>query len=176
MLIAPHQFAGPTFAPLRPWIMFWGAAFFGAGVSLVTISAVGARGAVVVGACVGAGLALLVLAGSFLLTAGWTGIVVYTIFGVATLLSPLADRSSAPGEEGIDLFVLVAAVAGFGNGLVLLLTLGTTLGPFAALAWSPRIWTAVPFLLGGGGVLITRLRGSTSPFWRGLWQMLLGIA
>ena len=32
MLIAPHQFAGPTFVPLRPWLTEWGAAFFAAGV------------------------------------------------------------------------------------------------------------------------------------------------
>ena len=33
MLIAPHQFAGASFAPLRPWLTAWGAAFFAAGVA-----------------------------------------------------------------------------------------------------------------------------------------------
>jgi hypothetical protein len=31
MLIAPHQFAGASFAPLRPWLTEWGAAVVAAG-------------------------------------------------------------------------------------------------------------------------------------------------
>ena len=30
MLTVPHQFASPSFAPLRPWLVPWGAAFFAA--------------------------------------------------------------------------------------------------------------------------------------------------
>jgi len=34
MRIAPHQFAGASFAPLRPWLTAWGAAFFADGVTI----------------------------------------------------------------------------------------------------------------------------------------------
>jgi signal transduction histidine kinase len=176
MLIAPHQFGGPSFAPLRPGITAWGTAFFLSGVSLVTVLAIGLRGSFVIGACVSAGLALLVLAGSFALTGGWTGVAAYSVFGVAMLLSPLTDRSSAPDEEGVDLFVLAAAVAGIANGIALLLAPGSSLWPFAVLPGSPRAWNAVPFLLGGIGVLVTRLQSRPPGLWRGLSQPLLGIA
>jgi signal transduction histidine kinase len=177
MLIAPHQFAGPSFAPLRPWITAWGAAFFIAGASLVTTSAVGLRGPFAVGSCISGALALVVLAFSFLMTGGWTGVTVYTIFGLAALLSALADQSSSPNEEGIDLFVLAAAVAGIANGLLLLLTPGAPPGgPYAELIGSARGWNGLLLLLGGAGVLVTRLRSRTSRFWRGLPQIVLGVA
>src|SRR5688572_16574508 len=44
MLVVPHQFAGPSFAPLRPWLTEWGVAFFAAGVALIASSAVGMHG------------------------------------------------------------------------------------------------------------------------------------
>ena len=177
MLIAPHQFGGPLFAPLRSSIMPLGTAFFIIGVSLVITSTVGVRGSFVVASSVLGGCALFVLAGSFALTSSWTGVAVYTVFGVALLLSPLADRGTSPGEEGVDLFVLAAAVAGLANGLLLLLTPGPAIGPFADLPVSPRVWNAVPFIVGGAGVLLTRLRpGRSSPFWRRLPQVVLGLA
>jgi signal transduction histidine kinase len=176
MLIAPHQFAGPTFAPLRPWITGWGAAFFVAGVSLVATSAVGARGPVVIGACVSCALALLVLASSFLVAGGWTGVAVYTVFGLATLMSPLFDWSSSPGEDGIDLFVLAAAAAGIVNGLVLLLIPAPNVVTVADLFWSGRSWSGLLFLVGGSVVCVTRLQRRTVPLRRGLPQAVLGVA
>lgn len=175
MLIAPHQFAGPTFAPLRPWITLWGAAFFVSGVSLVLTSAVGLRGPFAVISCVSSALAVLILAFSFSLTGGWTGVAVYTVFGLATLLSPAFDQTSDPREEGIDLFVLAAAAAGIANGVVLLLTPGPLMGPFADLGDSGRSWIGPLFLLGGLGVLVTRLQGQQSRFWRALPQIVLGL-
>src|SRR5262249_52070862 len=111
-------------------------------------------------------------------TGGWTGVVVYTIFGLATLLSPLADLSSSPGEEGLDLFVLAAACAGVANGLVLLVTPGPPVGPFSDVVGSARAWNGLLFLVGGSGVLVTRLRsqGPRLRFWRGLTQAALGVA
>ena len=57
MLIAPHQFAGPSFAVLRPWLTEWGAAFVAAGVGLIATSATGMRGPLATAANVTAGLA-----------------------------------------------------------------------------------------------------------------------
>ncbi|MFT3968565.1 MAG: hypothetical protein QM690_22080, partial [Sphingobium sp.] len=47
------------------------------------------------------------------------------------------------------------------NGIVLLLTPAPSQGPLAALTGSTRVWNAVPFVLGGGGVLATRLLGDS---------------
>ena len=73
MLVAPHQFGGPTFLPIRPWLAEAGVFFFLAGVALVLVSAVGVRGPLAVAAGVGTGSSLLTLAASFALTGAWTG-------------------------------------------------------------------------------------------------------
>lgn len=176
MLIAPHQFAGASFAPLRPWLTEWGAAFFAAGVALIATSAVGTRGQLAVASSVSAAGALLALAGSFLFSGGATGVVVYTVFGLATLLSPLVDQSSTPGEDGVDLFVLAAALAAVGNGLVLLFGPGSTVNPIYDAFSLPISPYALLFLLGGGGVLVSRLWQRTSRLGRSVTQVILGVA
>ena len=97
---------------------------------------------------VSAGVALLVLALSFLLGGGLTGVVTYTVFGLVTLLSPLVDQSSSPGEEGVDRFVLAAAVTAVANGIVLLIFPGPSAGSLYSLMGLPISPYAVLFLVG----------------------------
>ena len=176
MLIAPHQFAGPSFAPLRPWLTGWGATFVAVGIGLIATSALGTRGTLAIASSVSAAIAVLVLALSFLLSGGWTGVVVYSVFGLAMLLSPLLDQSSNPDEESIDLFVLVAALAAVVNGLVLLVIPGPRSSPiYDAVHWPISPFSTL-FLLGGIGVLVTRLGAPGPPFARNVTQVVLGVA
>jgi len=176
MLVAPHQFGGPTFQPIRPWLTQAGILYFLAGAALVAASAVVARGPVMVAASSMAAVALLTLATSFALTGGWTGVAIYSIMATATLLSPLCDVSSAPDEEGIDLFVLTAALASVANGTLLLTLSAGGLGVFYDPLRSTIGWHGALFLVGGLSVLVTRLRPSVSRLARIVAQLTLGCA
>jgi signal transduction histidine kinase/HAMP domain-containing protein len=176
MLIAPHQFAGPSFAVLRPWLTEWGAAFVAAGVGLITTSATGMRGPFATAANVTAGLALLTLAVCLLLSGAWTGVAIYATFGAATLLSPLFDQSSAPGDESIDLFVLTAAVAAVAIGIVLMPMAGPALDTSPGLIQTVFSSYATLFAIGGLSALIARLWSRPSGLARGVTQIVLGVA
>ena len=176
MLVAPHQFGGVSFEPIRPWLMEAGVAFFMAGVALVIVSTVSTRGPMAVAACLSTAAALLTLATSFALTGGWTGVTIYSVFALAVLISPFCESTSAPGEVSIDLFVLTAAVASLLNGLVLLALAAGGVGVFYDPLRSAISWYGALFLIGGIGVLVTRLRSSVSRMARVSTQLGLGAA
>jgi signal transduction histidine kinase len=179
MLIAPHQFGGPTFEPIRPWLLQAGIATFVSGVALVMVSAVGLRGPLAVAASVAAAVALLTLSASFALTGGWTGVAVYATFALAALISPLCDGASTPGQDrkqSIDLFVLTAAIAATLNGVLLLTFSAGGIGVFYDPLRSTISWHGILFLIGGMSVLATRLISAASRPLRITSQLSLGAA
>ncbi|MCC7367402.1 MAG: GAF domain-containing protein [Chloroflexi bacterium] len=176
MLVAPHQLGGPTFAPIFGWVPHVGVISFLAGAALVAASTVGARGPLAVAAGAAVAGSLLILAVSFLITGGWTGVVVYSTFALATLLSAWCDPSSSPREDSIDLFVLTAAVAAALNGILLLTVSVGSFGAFYDPLRATVGWHGVAFLLGGVGVLATRLRVTRQRAARVAAQLGLGAA
>src|SRR5688500_4779898 len=91
-LVAPHQFAGPTFAFLQADIGSWGAVLFTAGVALVACAALSAPRSLVTVAHLFAGAVLLFLAGGFAATGGWSGTVVYSVLGAGTVVGGFLPR------------------------------------------------------------------------------------
>lgn len=176
MLTVPHQFAGASFGPLRPWLALWGAAFFAAGAGLVMVSAIGMRGPLALVARASVGVALLVLSLSFLLTGGWTGVVVYGVFGLATILSIGQDQSGSPDEQGLDLFVLTAALAAIGNGAVLALAPSLSMGPIYDPVRAALPSYSTLFLAGGITVLLAKLVPHTPGWVRSAARILLAVA
>lgn len=180
MLIAPHQFAGPSFAPLRPWLTEWGAAFFLAGVALVSVSTLGLRGGLTTAACAATAGVLLSLALSFLLSGGWTGVAAFGLFGVAVLASPLFDAPAHAGREEpadatVDLLVIVAALVGVANGAILAVP-ALTAGPIFDPVRAGMPAYSVGFLLTGAAVLAGWLLPRRLATARVVGQPLLGAA
>ncbi|MGE3908488.1 MAG: ATP-binding protein [Chloroflexota bacterium] len=151
-------------------------AFFVAGVALVTVTAIGIRGPLAVLASLGAALALLILVVSFAITGGWTGVAVYSVFLLATILSLFCDTGSTPGEQNVDLFVVTAAVAAILNGCVLFGLSVTGTGVFYDPLRSSLVWHSALFLLGGVSVLAARLWIQASRLTRSVTQLILGLA
>ncbi len=175
MLIAPHQFAGATFEPLRPWLTEWGAAFFLAGVALVTTSALGIRGIPAALASTAAALVLLLLALSFLVTGGWTGVAAFGLFGLAVLVSPVFDPSGHTDRFSLDLFVVTASLVAIANGLILLLPVLAAGSMFDPARTGLSTYSLL-FLAGGVSVLLARVWPRPMPLFRVLTQTLLGAA
>src|SRR6266849_1641626 len=73
MLVEPFQFAAPGYAPLRPYLAWWGLGFVLAGMSLLAVAALAPRFRFLFLAHLWAGGMLLVLAVGFALGGSWIG-------------------------------------------------------------------------------------------------------
>lgn len=96
MLVAPHQFNSPPYAAIRPGLPWWGTGFLVTGGAMVVVAAVAPARPFVVAAHASVGLAMLLLAGGFTVTANWFGTTVYGTLGLGTLVAPFVARSSLP--------------------------------------------------------------------------------
>src|SRR4051812_19130207 len=123
MLVAPHQFDAPGYAPIRPQLGEWGALFLAAGGGVVLSIVLRHRVLVAVAAHLMAAVALIALAYGFLLTANWTGAIAYGVFGLGLAISalllglrPVRARSTGQG----DVFVILIGISSTLQGMVML--------------------------------------------------------
>jgi hypothetical protein len=94
LLIAPHQFAGPIYAPLSPHLELWGGALLLAGVTLTGTAVLPVRRAAGLTLHLLCTAVMLAFAHVFTLGGGTIGPIFYSILGIATALVPLASRPS----------------------------------------------------------------------------------
>jgi signal transduction histidine kinase len=143
ILVAPHQFAGPPYEPMRGWLTAWAVAALVAGVALLSVAVLRTRRMQRLAAHGLAILVLLALALNLGIAGAWTGTVAYTVLGLG-LLSRSALRGHQPRGATGDLLGLlmgiVATLLGAGLLLVPLAWRSPLLGdahgwlPFVALA------------------------------------------
>src|SRR5712691_4018710 len=121
MLVEPFQFAAPGYAPLRPYLAWWGIGFVLAGISLLAVAALAPRFRFMFLAHLWAGGMLLVLAVGFALGASWIGTTNNLVLGLGIVLAPLlARRRTQPVWLQGDVFSLLLGFGTALTGLVML--------------------------------------------------------
>jgi len=118
MLVAPHRYAGPLYAGLRPYEQLWGMAALCSGMALLAVAILRPGRAVSLAVHGLAGCTLLVLSFSFAGKGAWTGAVTYCVFGAGLLAAGFLPRSGSPSAAagGRDLFPLLMAAVAVING------------------------------------------------------------
>src|SRR5262245_55437059 len=116
MVVAPHQFAAPSYAGFHPGLAAWGALYFAARLLLVGAAALAPRPWLAAVAHLAAGTALLLFAFGVAAVGAWLGAASYAVLGVGTIVSAAggrrADRAEAEPPAG-DLLTFLLAVACF---------------------------------------------------------------
>jgi signal transduction histidine kinase len=134
MLVAPHQFGGPMYEPLRAFGTVWAAAALAAGVGLLSMATLRTRRAPRLLAHGLASLVLLSLAAALAAAGGWAGMIYYTLLAGGLLTSPGLRGRPPRGPTG-DLLALAMGLSSAILGVVLVLLPGmfetrwTLLGP-----------------------------------------------
>ncbi|MBV8199248.1 MAG: sensor histidine kinase [Acidobacteria bacterium] len=114
MLVAPHQFAGPVYEPLRGFGVAWAIAALAAGVGLLSAATLRTRRTLRLLTHGLTSLVLLALAGALAAAGAWTGLIVYTVLAAA-MLTPAGLRGRPPLHPIGDLLALA-----MGLGLALI--------------------------------------------------------
>jgi signal transduction histidine kinase len=102
MLVAPDQFSGPTFAPVRGYMTAWAIVALAAGVALLFVAVLRVRRPLHLAAHGLAGLVLLTLSLGLSRSGGWNGTISYAALGVGILVA-----AGARAHRGGDLLSLV---------------------------------------------------------------------
>ena len=174
--VTPHQFVGPAYRLLRPYLPWWGLLCLLGGGALISVALLSPRRRLTLVAHWLAALPLLLLGLSAGAAGGWTGLIAYSLLALGTaiapLLSPPADRPASTG----DLFAVVVGSSAVLNGAIMLLvpeqfrsSIFDPVRPYLPLF-------GLGFVVGGLGVVWSQLRPSTpTPI---VWgsHLLLGIA
>ena len=113
LLVAPHHFQSGPYKALLPFAIVWGTLALGSGVGLLAVAVLRPRRQWQ-GFCVHtlAGLTLLALAVSFGAVGAVTGVVVYFILGLGTIVAGLRPRGSRGGDLFGFLMGLLAILIG----------------------------------------------------------------
>lgn len=165
--VTPHQFVGPAYRLLRPYLPWWGLlCLLGAG-ALIAVALLSPRRQIVMAAHTLAAAPLLMLGVSAGAAGGWTGLTVYAILAIGTVLAPIfsppLDRPATTG----DLFAVLVGISAVVNGSIMLLapwqyqsSIFDPVRPYLPLY-------GAGFLLGGLGVAWSHLRPGTPTvlFW-----------
>jgi signal transduction histidine kinase len=123
MLVAPHQFGGPMYEPLRAFGTVWAAAALAAGVGLLSMATLRTRRAPRLLAHGLASLVLLSLAAALAAAGGWAGMIFYTVLAGGLLTSPGLRGRPPRGPTG-DLLALAMGLSSAILGVVLVLLPG----------------------------------------------------
>ena len=149
MLVAPHQFGGPMYEPLRAFGTVWAAAALAAGVGLLSMATLRTRRAPRLLAHGLASLVLLSLAAALAVAGGWAGMIFYTVLAGGLLTSPGLRGRPPRGPTG-DLLALAMGLSSAILGVVLVLLPGmfetrwTVLGPRLPWLGLALLATGVP--------------------------------
>jgi signal transduction histidine kinase len=174
--VTPHQFVGPAYRLLRPYLPWWGLlCLLGAG-ALISIALLSPRPRLMVLAHALAATPILLLGISAGAAGGWTGLTVYSVLAIGTavapILSPPSHRATATG----DLFAVVVGISAMLNGTSMLLapeqfssSIFDPVRPYLSLY-------GIGFLAGGLGVTWSQLQPTipTPVTWGS--HLLLGMA
>jgi signal transduction histidine kinase len=134
MLIAPHQFGGPSYETMRAFRSLWAAAALAAGVGLLSMATLRTRRTPRVLAHGLASLVLLSLAAALAVTGGWAGMIFFTVLA-GGLLTPAGLRGRPPRGPTGDLLALAMGLGAAILGAAMVLVPGifrarwTLLGP-----------------------------------------------
>ena len=112
MLVAPHQFATPVYASIRPHLVLWGIGFVLAGVGLLGLIGFSPGRPFQVAVYLFSGGALLFLGLGFVLEGRVAGAVFYSVLGLATAFAafvPATDRR--PIQQSRDLHIITVGAA-----------------------------------------------------------------
>ena len=174
--VTPHQFSGPAYGLLRPYLPWWGLlCLLGAG-AVISAALLSPRPRLVVLAHGLAALPLLLLGISAGAAGGWTGLTVYATLALGIAVAPLLRPAGDPQHATGDLFAVVIGIAAVVNGAIML---------FAPEQYRSVIFDPVRpyllayglgFLVGGLGVIWSHLHSSlpTPIVWGS--HLLLGVA
>ncbi|MDP8922766.1 MAG: cache domain-containing protein, partial [Chloroflexota bacterium] len=160
--VTPHQFVGPAYALLGPWLGWWGALCLAGAVALYAVALLVPRRAIVVAAHLVAAAPLLLLGVSAALAGGWTGLTIYSVLAIGTAVAPLFATGRPVPLDRRDLFSILVAIGAILNGTVILLAPGL----HSSVIFDPvrpyLMLYGAAFLLGGLGVVWTQVK-ITSP-------------
>lgn len=160
--VTPHQFVGPSYRLLRPYLPWWGLlCLLGAG-ALLAVALLAPRRRLLFVAHILAATPILLLGLSAAAAGGWTGLTVYSILAIGTVIAPfLSPPTDRPVIVG-DLLAAVVGVSAIVNGSIMLLLpeqygspIFNPIRPYLPLY-------GLGFLLGGLGVVWTQV-STTAP-------------
>jgi signal transduction histidine kinase len=185
MLVAPHQFGGPMYEPLRAFGTAWAAAALAAGVGLLSMATLRTRRAPRLLAHGLASLVLLSLAAALAVAGGWAGMIFYAALGGALLTSPGLRGRPPRGPTG-DLLALTMGLGSAVLGALLMLLPGSFGARWTQLG-GPRLpWLGLALFATGVPLCWVQLRrrpasapaggGSGEPGSRGLSRRVLWAA
>lgn len=167
MLIAPHQFYGPNYLVIQPFLMVCGALFFSLGVALITTAALRPQQWLCILVHIAAGTGFGLLAFSLFQVGSWTGFANYTVWTTGMVLAPWLERFRAErstATRAVDMFVVVTALSAMTNGAIMFLH--TTHYTFVTYARVQEYLSmfGLLFSLSGLLLLVTQLK-SDVPRW-----------
>src|SRR5687767_9013619 len=121
--VTPHQFIGPAYGLLRPYLPWWGLLCLLGGGALISVALLspGRRPTLMAHGLAAAPIVLLGLSAGA--AGGWTGLTVYTVLGIGTAVAPLLSsspgQSTGPATASGDLFAVVVGIAAVLNGAIM---------------------------------------------------------
>jgi signal transduction histidine kinase len=172
--VTPHQFVGPTYALLQPFLPWWGALCLLGGGVLLAAALLAPRGKLLVAAHALAALPIALLASSAGLAGVTSALVVYLGLSLGTALAPLVmPGPSRPVTTG-DLFAVVVGASAVVNGLVMVALPDRYASPVFDGVRPYLSYYGIGFVVGGIGVVWTQLRANVGKpvFWAS--HLLLG--
>jgi signal transduction histidine kinase len=156
MLVAPHQFGGPMYEPLRAFGTVWAAAALAAGVGLLSMATLRTRRAPRLLAHGLAGLVLLSLAAALTAAGAWTGTIFYTVLA-GGLLTSAGLRGRPPRGPTGDLLALAMGLGSAILGIALMLLPGIFHAPWTVLG-AKLPWLGLALLATGLPLCWVQLR------------------
>ena len=174
--VTPHQFIGPGYRLLRPYLPWWGVLLLiGAG-ALISVALLSPRRRVMTLAHALAAAPILLLGISAGAAGGWTGLTIYSLLACGLLIAPwISPQPDRPATTG-DLFAVVIGLSAVCNGTIMLLAPDQ----YRSVIFDPirpyLLLYGAGFLAGGLGVMWSHLRPAvpTPVFWGS--HLLLGTA
>lgn len=165
--VTPHQFIGPGYRLLRPYLPWWGLlCLIGAG-ALITVALLSPRRKYILVAHSLAAAPVLLLGLSAGAAGGWTGLTIYSILALSMCIAPfIAPPADRPANTG-DLFGLVIGLSAVCNGTIMLLAPDQ----YRSVIFDPvrpyLLLYGTGFLMGGLGVMWSHLRATvpTPLYW-----------
>ena len=123
MLVAPHQFATPVYASIRPHLNLWGIGFVLAGVGLLGLIGFSPGRGIRIAVDLFGGGALLILGFGFAREGGVAGAVFYGVLGLATVFAafvPTTVRRHSARSRDLHIITVGAAATLIGASMLAL--------------------------------------------------------
>jgi PAS domain S-box-containing protein len=162
MLVAPHQFDSPVYAPLRANLNLWGYLFLTAGASLMAVAILGIHGRFNKAIGVLSGGALLGLGMAFGVIGAWSGLAFYSVLGLGALLAGFDEGERDQKATQYELLELAVGVATALIGTSMLTLPDQFRAPTYDAVRSVVIWFGAAFLTSGVLLLLAQVRSQLS--------------